>query len=65
MSTYSTYAQIVIAAKKAVPGGRFNKADRAGLIKRAVVMGLRPEAAEAVITEMTRRHRHPATRGIE
>lgn len=58
-----TFSRIVKAAKAATPGGRLNKQDRQGLMRRAAAMDLSVIDANVILDEVP--PRHPVTRGIE
>lgn len=65
MTDQSLFKARVTAASRIVPGGRLNREDKAGLIRRGVADGLtEAEARQAVEAEHVR-PRHPVTRGIE
>jgi hypothetical protein len=67
MSPKTEFLRLVTAARRAVPGGRLNKADLHGLSRRATAMGIEAATSQKIIdmTELQARPRHPITRGIE
>lgn len=63
MATSPTFAQLVAAAKRHTPGGRFNKADIRGLTRRGISMGLSATEIRAAIVKAA--PLWPVTRGIK
>lgn len=62
---HDTFRQFAAEARRIIPFGIPDALTRAGLLRRAVALGVTEEAARAILDEMYRRPRHPVTRGIE